>query len=156
MRPLVGIASLLFGVLAMAPLLSCAGKAPKTLGLRGSALSPCPGSPNCVSSDASDKAHQVAPFSLAVSPGEAWHAVRLAVSALPRTDIVADTGQYLHAECRSALFRFVDDLELHLRPNEEVIAVRSASRLGYSDFGVNRSRVEKLRGKLLSAGVVKP
>jgi len=109
-----------------------------------------------VSSDAADKAHQVAPFSLAVSPEQAWRAVRLTVSELPRTEIVSDTGQYLHAECRSALFRFVDDLELHLRPAEGQIAVRSASRRGYSDFGVNRGRVETLRRTLVSAGVVKP
>jgi uncharacterized protein (DUF1499 family) len=80
----------------------------------------------------------------------------MAVSSLPRTTIVDDSGQYLHAECRSAVFRFVDDLELHLRPDEGAIAVRSASRLGYSDFGVNRGRVETLRRKLVSAGVVKP
>ena len=140
----------------MAPLFSCAGKVPENLGVRGSVLSPCPASPNCVSSDAVDQAHQVAPFSIAISPEQAWRAVRLAVSELPRTKIVTDTGQYLHAECRSALFRFVDDLELHLRPDEGQIAVRSASRLGYSDVGVNRGRVETLRRTLVSAGAAKP
>jgi uncharacterized protein (DUF1499 family) len=109
-----------------------------------------------VSSDALDKAHRVAPFSLAVEPAQAWRAVHLAVSRLPRTEVVTDTGPYLHAECRSALFRFVDDLELLLRPDEGTIAVRSASRLGDSDFGVNRGRVEILRRTLVSAGVVKP
>ncbi len=140
----------------MAPLLSCAGRVPETVGLRGSTLSPCPASPNCVSSEALDPAHQLAPFLLAASPEEAWHAVRLALSELPRTQIVTDTGQYLHAECRSAIFRFVDDLELQLRPEEGQIAVRSASRIGSSDFGVNRDRVERLRRKLVSAGVAKP
>lgn len=109
-----------------------------------------------MSSDAADKAHEVAPFALRVAPAEAWEALRLAVSALPRTEIVSDSGQYLHAECRSALFRFVDDLELLLRPDEGTIAVRSASRLGSSDLGVNRSRVETLRQSLVSAGVVEP
>jgi uncharacterized protein (DUF1499 family) len=109
-----------------------------------------------MSSDAADKAHQVAPFSLAVEPAQAWRAVHLAVSGLPRTEIVTDTGAYLRAECRSALFRFVDDLELLLRPEEGTIAVRSASRIGYSDFGVNRTRIETLRRTLVSAGVVKP
>ena len=140
----------------MAPLLSCAAKTPESLGVRDSALSACPPSPNCVSSDATDKPHQVAPFSLAMEPAQAWRAVHLAVSRLPRTEIVTDTGQYLHAECRSALFRFVDDLELLLRPEEGTIAVRSASRVGDSDFGVNRGRVETLRRTLVSAGVVKP
>jgi uncharacterized protein (DUF1499 family) len=66
---------------------------------------------------------------------------------------VNETSGYLHAECRSALLGFVDDLELHLRPSEGVIAVRSASRLGYSDFGVNRRRVEVLRASLISRGM---
>ena len=109
-----------------------------------------------MSSDAPDPAHQVSAFSLAVPTEAAWQAVGLVVSALPRTKIVVDTGQYLHAECRSAVLRFVDDLELHLRPGDGQIAVRSAARLGYSDFGVNRRRVETLRQALVSAGVVKP
>jgi uncharacterized protein (DUF1499 family) len=109
-----------------------------------------------VSSDATDETHHVAPFSLSVAPEQAWRTLRLAVSELPRTKIVADTEAYLHAECRSAVFGFVDDLELHLRGDEGQVAVRSAARLGYSDFGVNRGRVERLRRTLVSAGVVKP
>jgi uncharacterized protein (DUF1499 family) len=68
---------------------------------------------------------------------------------------VNETPGYLHAECRSALFGFVDDLELHLRVSEGVIAVRSASRLGYSDLGVNRRRVEILRTSLINRGMVR-
>jgi uncharacterized protein (DUF1499 family) len=64
---------------------------------------------------------------------------------MPRTRIVSLKPDYLHAESSSAVFGFVDDLELHLRPDENIIAIRSASRLGHSDFGVNRNRVEKLR-----------
>ncbi len=74
---------------------------------------------------------------------------------LPRARIVEETEDYLHAECRSALFGFVDDLELQLRPSESIIAVRSASRLGYSDFGVNRRRVEALRESLAGRGVLR-
>jgi uncharacterized protein (DUF1499 family) len=74
---------------------------------------------------------------------------------MPRTAIVTETGDYLHAECRSAMLGFVDDLELHLRPGAGIIAVRSASRTGRSDFGVNRSRVEDLRAALIKRGIVK-
>ena len=63
---------------------------------------------------------------------------------LPRTQIVRLDAGYLHAECRSALMGFVDDLELHLRAGDGTIAVRSASRLGWSDMGVNRQRVHEL------------
>ena len=65
------------------------------------------------------------------------------------------TDDYIHAECSSAVFGFVDDLELHLRAAQKLIAVRSASRLGHSDFGVNRKRVENLRTRLQKQGVVR-
>jgi len=91
-------------------------------------------------------------FQLVVPPDEGWRAVRTAIEGLPRTKIVSSTDDYLHAECSSAVFGFVDDLELHLRPAEKLIAVRSAARLGYSDLGVNRKRVESLREVLRERG----
>jgi len=118
-------------------------------------LASCPDSPNCVSSDATDLSHHVPPFAIIVPAKEAWLLVREAVNDISRTTITEITENYLHAECRSMVFRFVDDLELELRPGEGIIAVRSASRTGYSDFGVNRSRVERLRSVLKSRGLVK-
>lgn len=143
----------LFLVASMS-LMSCTGKRPSNLGIVDSALTPCPSSPNCVSSDARDSAHRVHPFQLDVSPDEAWQEARKIVLELPRTRIVTETSDYIHAECQSAILGFIDDLELHLRPTEKLIAVRSASRLGHSDFGVNRSRVEDLRNLFISRGVV--
>jgi uncharacterized protein (DUF1499 family) len=118
-------------------------------------LASCPDSPNCVSSDAIDPSHHVSTFAIILPATEAWRLVREAVNDIPRTTITEVTDHYLHAECRSAVFRFVDDLELELRPGERIIAVRSASRIGYSDFGVNRRRVERLRSVLQSRGLVK-
>jgi len=119
-------------------------------------LTGCPASPNCVSSDAVDGAHAIAPLQLIVSsPADGWRAVRKIIDELPRTKIISSTDDYLHAECTSAVFGFVDDLELHLRPAEKLLAVRSASRLGYSDLGVNRKRVESLRGVLRERGVIR-
>jgi uncharacterized protein (DUF1499 family) len=137
------------------PLLSLSGKRPDDLGVREGKLADCPHSPNCVCSDASGDAHRVEPFGIDAPAETAWKAVREAVAALPRTLVVTDTGEYLHAECASALLGFVDDLELHLRPVEGVIAVRSASRLGYSDLGVNTARVEDLRQALKRARVIR-
>jgi uncharacterized protein (DUF1499 family) len=137
------------------PLLSIPGMRPRNLGVNEGRLAACPSSPNCVSSDAGDEAHRVAPFRIAAPAVRVWEAVREAVAALPRTTVVVDTGEYLHAECSSALLGFVDDLELHLRPLEGIIALRSASRVGYSDLGVNATRVENLREALERAGVVK-
>ncbi len=136
------------------PLLSYAGKRPKALGVRGARLAPCPSSPNCVSSDAAHPLHAVPSFQLISSPQEAWRAVHEVVQALPRTRIVTENENYLHAECRSALIGFIDDLEFHLRPAAGVIAVRSAARIGRRDFGVNRRRVEKVRATLVQRGVV--
>ena len=85
----------------------------------------------------------------------AWFAARDAVSQLPRTRIVTDTNDYLHAECKSRFFGFVDDLELQLRPEDGIIAVRSASRVGYSDLGANRKRVEDLRESLSAGGILR-
>ena len=118
-------------------------------------FAPCPASLNCVSSDASDEAHRVSALELAVPGTQAWQAVRAAVAALPRTRIVADTETYLHAECKSAWFGFVDDLELALRSELGIIAVRSASRVGYFDLGVNRRRIEGIRARLVAQGIVR-
>lgn len=137
------------------PLISLPGKRPKNLGVHDGKLADCPSSPNCVCTDASRESHRVAPFRIDAPAQKVWEAVRETVATLPRTVIVSDTGEYLHAECASALLGFVDDLEVHLRPLEGVLAVRSASRVGYSDLGVNAARVEKLRKALQKQGVIR-
>jgi uncharacterized protein (DUF1499 family) len=138
-------------------LLSCAGRRPDGLGPSEGVLAPCPASPNCVSSDApaDDAEHRVEPFALAAAPEAAFSAARESVLALPRTTVVDEGEGYLHAECRSAWLGFVDDLELHLRPDAGIIAVRSASRTGWSDLGVNRKRVETLREALRERGALR-
>ena len=108
-------------------------------------IAPCPDRPNCVCSrdDASPR-HRVEPFAVAGDPAAAFARLKSLLSATPRTVIVTATPDYLHAACRTRL-GFVDDLECRLCPTEHVIHVRSASRLGYYDFGANRARVEALR-----------
>ncbi len=138
-------------------LFSCAGTRPSNIGVIDGHLAACPTSPNCVSSDADvdDATHYVAPFVLTTDPAMAWQKAENAVAALPRTTVVNQSADYLHAECTSALMGFVDDLELQLRAHEGIIAVRSASRLGYGDLGVNRKRVEELRKTLATQGAVR-
>ena len=108
-------------------------------------LPPCPASPNCVSSQAGDSAHHIAPLAFTVQPEEALARLKQALLGEPRTTIVTEEGSYLHAEVRSFLFRFVDVVEFMLDADRHVIHVRSASRTGYSVLGVNRRRVERLR-----------
>ena len=135
-------------------ILSCSGKRPPNLGVSDGVLSQCPDKPNCVSSDAKDTQHQIQNYTLALPSDEAWQAVRQSVLELPKIKIVSESDGYLHAECSSAIFGFVDDLELHFRPDAGFIAIRSASRLGHSDLGVNRKRVEQLRVMLTDQGVL--
>ncbi len=145
----------LITLILVMPWFSCAGTRPANLGIKDSRLAPCPSSPNCVSSDDADPAHRIAPLEFAIPAGEAWRAARSAVGGLARTKIITDADDYLHAECSSAFFGFVDDLELHLRAADHLIAVRSAARLGHGDFGVNRKRVENLRSSLRHQGIIR-
>lgn len=118
---------------------------PKNLGLMAGRLAPCRSTPNCVSSqaDPADKEHYIAPIPF---QGDAIAAVRKAVESMPRSRIISADSHYLYAEFRSALLRYVDDVEFHY--DGKVIHVRSASRLGRRDFGVNRARVEELRKRI--------
>jgi uncharacterized protein (DUF1499 family) len=115
---------------------------PANLGVIKGKFSPCRRTPNCVSSqaDPADQEHYVAPIPF---KGDAIAAVRKAVESMPRTRIVSADSHYLYAEFRSRLLRYVDDVEFHF--DGKNIHVRSASRLGRRDFGVNRARVEELR-----------
>jgi len=110
-------------------------------------LAPCPDSPNCVSSQAaeSDHEHYIEPFRFNGDPAEAWQRLKAAVLAEKRVTVMVEQSDYLRAEMRSLLFRFVDDIEFFLASDKNLIHVRSASRVGYSDFGVNRKRVERIR-----------
>ena len=110
-------------------------------------LAPCPSSPNCLSSQAEDPDHRVEPLEVSADTDRAWQLAVELVRQAPRAKIVEHQPQrgYLHATFRSSIFRFVDDLELLLDRSDEVIHVRSASRLGYYDFGANARRIEALR-----------
>jgi len=123
----------------------CSGKRPANLGLTGGTLRPCPNSPNCVSSELGTAADKlVPPFP---APGGRSDLARLAevVRAWPRTEVITTSSEYFHAESTSLLLRFVDDVEFRFDSVAQVIHVRSASRLGESDLGVNRKRVDGMR-----------
>ena len=129
------------------------GKRPSTLGLQDGQLAPCPNKPNCVCSVAVigdnapvvDSPHMIQPFRFSGPVDAALDRLEQLLNAAPNTTVVSRTGDYLHAEAASSFFGWVDDLEFHAMPAEGNIHVRSAARVGHSDFGVNRARVEKLR-----------
>ena len=125
-----------------------------TTGLVDDRFAPCPDSPNCVSSDATDEAHRVEPYRLKAAAQNAWHGLQNVVAAEERIRLVDVNDTYLHVEVHSAVMRFVDDTEFNLRASEGIIAVRSAARTGHSDRGVNRKRVERIREALRARGLV--
>ncbi len=142
-------------LLAVCLAVGCSGSRPDTLGVTDSRLAACPPTPNCVCSDDRDSGHRIEPYGLATDPKAAWNALQDVLSSTTRIRIVTQTADYIHAEATSLVFRFVDDAEFHLRSEEGIIAVRSASRLGSSDFGVNRRRIERLRDHLIEAGAIR-
>jgi len=117
-------------------------------------LPPCPDSPNCVSSQATDADHFIAPFKVAGNAEEAWAELKNALISQSRTVITGQSGNTLHAQATSLVFRFVDDIDAILDKDAGLIHIRSASRTGYGDFGVNRKRVEMLRSQLQQAHVI--
>jgi uncharacterized protein (DUF1499 family) len=137
-------------------LFACGAPPPDGLGpTPEGTLRACPGSPNCVHTGNRDP-EGTEPILLRtdLDPGEAMVALRGIVQAMPRTTVVTLTDDYLHAEVRTRVFRFIDDLELLLAPDRELI-VRSAARLGKRDFGVNARRVRALRAALAGAGLLR-
>ncbi|MCB9161798.1 MAG: DUF1499 domain-containing protein [Caldilineaceae bacterium] len=110
-------------------------------------FAPCPDSPNCVSTQATDAEHGIDPYTFTGDAAAAKSALLAVINAMPRTKIVAETDDYLHVEFRSRIFRFVDDVEFFIDDGDKTVQFRSASRLGYSDMGVNRKRMEEIRAK---------
>jgi uncharacterized protein (DUF1499 family) len=125
-----------------------AGKRPTNLGVQSGKLAPCPSTPNCVNSQSQDSEHKIEPLTYNSSAAQAIADLKTVIQSFPKTKIVAETDNYLYAEFTIKLIGFVDDVEFYIDDAAKTIHVRSASRLGQSDLGVNRKRIETLRAKL--------
>lgn len=130
-------------------IIGCAGKRPGNLGARDGVLAACPASPNCVSSQAADQRHRIEPLRFSGDPEAAFSRLKLALAGRGDVTIIEDLPGYLRVELRTLLF--VDDGEFLLDREKHVIQVRSAARLGYSDLGKNRSRMEEIRAQFMAA-----
>ena len=134
-------------LLCMITLTGCSVTKPD-LGVHNGELKPCPQTPNCVSSQATDKEHYIQPVAFSGTLQEAKARLLQILESEKRTKMLTFQENYMRVEFTSALFRFVDDVEFYFqekKPDETVIHVRSASRVGSSDFGVNRKRIERIR-----------
>ncbi|NJK40559.1 MAG: DUF1499 domain-containing protein [Acaryochloridaceae cyanobacterium SU_2_1] len=130
------------------PLLSLSGNRPTNLGLQKGKLAPCPTTPNCLCSQDPDPGHQIAPLTYGGSAQEGWKKLKSILAGIGSAEIVTETKEYLYTEFTSKLLGFVDDVEFYLDAKNSVIQVRSASRLGQSDLGANRARIEAIRQQL--------
>ena len=117
----------------------------KPIGIKDGKFQPCPKSPNCVSTQSTDEKHKVHPIQYNATLEEAKENIKNIVGSMKRTKIITETESYLHFEFRTATFKFVDDVEFYFDDKEKTIHFRSASRVGWSDMGVNRKRMEKIR-----------
>jgi len=116
-------------------------------------LKPCPDKPNCVSSKADDE-HAIAPFQLKQNQPVNQQRLLEVLNQLDNNIAVIHDENHIHAEITSRVFGFIDDLDLIINMEQQLIHVRSASRTGYYDFGVNRRRVEKLRSLFKQHGII--
>lgn len=112
-------------------------------------LAACPDKPNCVSTQATNRDQLIVPFTYSKPLPEAKEALRAVLSKMPRTDIRKEDGVYLHVEFRTAVMRFVDDVEFLFDEQTKTLQFRSGSRVGYSDWSVNRKRMEEIRNQML-------
>jgi uncharacterized protein (DUF1499 family) len=124
------------------------GKRPTDLGVKNGNLRPPPSSPNAVSSQATGGYHQIAPLTYKGTREQGMKTLKAIVESTPNTRIIEARPDYLYVEYATTLLGFVDDVEFYLPSGGQIIHVRSASRLGYSDLGVNRKRIEAVRARL--------
>lgn len=128
-------------------LLACSGNNNVAYGIDSGKLPPCPDKPNCVSSQSTDQRHAIDPLHYNGSKEKAKRDLIETIETSKRARVVRLEGDYIHAEFTSAFFRFVDDVDLILDDRAKTIHLRSASRVGYSDLGVNRRRIEDIRAR---------
>ena len=129
----------------------CSGTSPE-LGVSNGQLAPCPPTPNCVNSQARDATHTIQPFYCKGTEKEAKEHLLEVLKSEARAKVITANESYVRAEFTSPLFRFVDDVEFYISKtstSDTVIDIRSASRLGSSDLGANRKRIERLRSKFI-------
>ena len=125
----------------------CSAPRPDNLGLKNNLLLTCPKSPNCVLSQASDAKHKIKPIHYAISVEAAKEKLIKVIQSMDGTRIITQDEVYWHVEFTTRWLRFIDDVEFFFPESEALIHLRSASRSGYWDLGVNRKRVEEIRAR---------
>lgn len=128
----------------------CAGEIP-TLGVENGKLLPCPITPNCVNSQLNNNEHFITPIISNATQLQTKEKIIQILNNANNVEIIEVNNSYIRAEFVSSIFRFVDDVEFYFPTADDkkvIVHIRSASRVGRSDFGVNRERIEKIRTQL--------
>jgi len=120
----------------------------KTLGLIQGQLTECSKNPNCVSSQTTQRSKYIAPINASDTPELTWLMLRDVVDNMPQALLITENEIYRHYQFTTPLMGFIDDVELVFDRTENLIHVKSASRVGQSDMGANRNRVALLRESL--------
>jgi len=136
-------------------LIGCSGKHLRVNDDNTAELYGCYPLPNCVSSNTWVPYNWTPKFEPAIPQDEAWIKIKKVLSEWPRTKIIEENNIYIHAKCTSLVFRFVDNLELLLHPEQNLISVRSSSTIALWDIGVNHWRIYKLRSQLKELNIIK-
>ncbi|GAB4275315.1 MAG: DUF1499 domain-containing protein [Candidatus Promineifilaceae bacterium] len=136
------VAAFIFSLREIVPLVS---PRPDNLGVENGRLAPCPASPNCVSSQAEDEPHAIAPLTYTGDTAVAHDKLTALITADPQAVLITNQPNYIHAEYRTRFWHFIDDVEFFIDTNTQTIHMRSASRLGYGDLNANRTRMEQIR-----------
>ncbi len=149
MKKIVIAAFILIAILLVVTIAFEGGRDLK-VGMTEGKFTPCPGTPNCLSSQAESKEAYMAPIDTGNLETEAVMKIaRTLVEKSDRAKVVEFEGKYLRAEFKSLIFRFVDDVEFYHDAQKGLLHFKSASRVGKSDLGVNRKRMEKLTALIL-------
>lgn len=141
-----------FWLCAVLFITGCSGERPPHLGSVNSHLTECPLTPNCVSSFSKDPEHQISPLQFSSTPEKLIEDLKIILHETEEARIIITGEHYIYAEFTSKVFRFVDDVEFLLDPQTQTLHFRSASRIGHSDLGVNRKRIETLKTALAQKG----
>lgn len=146
---------LLWGLFSLALLMSCEREIHQNIGMSEKKLKPCPESPNCVVSQyPEDDKHYLEPWTYTVDQRRIREVLLEELKKTKGVRIESEEETYLHATFKIPVFGFVDDVEFYLPQNEKILHFRSASRMGYSDLGVNKRRMNVLRRKLVRRGAI--
>ncbi|MCB1193771.1 MAG: DUF1499 domain-containing protein [Leptospiraceae bacterium] len=143
MKPFILLVIILFN--------GCTGTKPMNIGIKEGKLTQCPKTPNCVCSeyDQNDAEHYIQPIVYSSELETARVKLKSIIESLERTKIIKEESDYIYSEFTSKIMRFVDDVEFRFDDSNKQIHIRSASRIGRKDFGVNRKRIENIRSLFL-------